>query len=91
MLVEEHETTCSSGAAAPLTVPTTTFAKVTGGDDSEDAQAAAGSTVLAPRRPSTQVWCSPAWTSLVLPEHAPSHPGEVEKRVMSPQSHGAKQ
>ena len=44
MPVEEHETTCSLGVGAPLTAPAAAFAKVTGGDDSEGAQAAAGST-----------------------------------------------
>lgn len=63
MPVEEHETTCSLGVGAPLTVPATTFAKVTGGDDSEDAQAAAAGTVPAPRRLSAQIWCCRAWTS----------------------------
>lgn len=67
MPVEEHETACSLGVGAPLTVPATTFAKVTVGggddDDSEDAQAAAASTVPAPRRLSAWTWCSQARAS----------------------------
>ena len=62
MPVEEDKTTCSLGVGAPLTVPVTTFAKVTAGNDSEDVQAAAGSRVPAPRRLNTQIWCSQAWT-----------------------------